>query len=603
MSTHPVEILIKNIKTDPLYYPRFQPDLERIKEFVEAMECGEHFPPIKVAKDEAKGFYMLLDGKHRLEAKKLRGEEKIAVDVFPIQKAHWLMAAARFNSKSSKPLQPDEIKQIIIGSWHNGIKDTDEIAREMGRTVRYVEMVLKPIRDEERNKREEKILDLHQQGMSQRQIASEIGLSLCCINITLKSNEENNNESILNPNEDIPGTPDEVPGVDQVFYKRNDFVFRTPCENNNINILNGIPEKSSQDSEKSTPINPMKGEPDEGFNDETFLNPNEDISGAIFESHGTPDEDNHIDELNIPPEKSGLDCELTSPINSTERQLDTPSATDKVFPKRSNFVLETLDENYHINELDIQTQKSAPDCEIIHCQNSIQTSLPPSNSGPYNNTDHTQKTTRYPSYLDQIDFYRELPVQSQHAIRVMELAKKYKMDIIDMVKEIDEPVIWIRKVLVAAMALSLMRGDKLDDASSVETLIGISFDIARCIQSALPFQTMLCPISPDMEQWAKDNLSPKDLDLILSLVEVNKNDLPHLLKGETPPKKTNCFKALPDCYKDQLQTSIAVLRELRDHAKNKRFNGDSAKQLLSHLNKNVMVINEIVDGLREGKLL
>ncbi|MFZ2632168.1 MAG: hypothetical protein WA017_04670, partial [Desulfosalsimonadaceae bacterium] len=63
MSTHPVEILIKNIKTDPLYYPRFQPDLERIKEFVEAMECGEHFPPIKVAKDETKGFYMLLDGK------------------------------------------------------------------------------------------------------------------------------------------------------------------------------------------------------------------------------------------------------------------------------------------------------------------------------------------------------------------------------------------------------------------------------------------------------------------------------------------------------------------------------------------------------------
>ena len=348
-----------------------------------------------------------------------------------------------------------------------------------------------------------------------------------------------------------------------MFSKRSDFVLRTPNEDYNISSLNSSPEKSGQNCERPAPINSMERELDEDGNNESILNPTKDI-------FGTPDE--------LPE-------------------------VDQVFAKRTEFVLRTPCESNHINMLDTFPRKSDPNCETATPKNSIQTGPPPADNKPHNDPGPTQKTTRYPSYLDQIDFYRELPVQSQHAIRAMELAKKYKMDIIDMVKEIDEPVIWIKKVLVAAMALSLMRGDKLDDASSVETLLGINFNTARCIQSALPFQIMLCPISPDMEQWAKDNLASNDLDLILRLVDVNKSDLPHLLKGETPPKKTNCFKELPDCYKDQLQTNIAVLRELRDHARNKRFIGDSAKQLLVHLNKNVTVINEIFDGLREKKSL
>jgi hypothetical protein len=120
----------------------------------------------------------------------------------------------------------------------------------------------------------------------------------------------------------------------------------------------------------------------------------------------------------------------------------------------------------------------------------------------------------------------------------------------------------------------------------------------------LPFHNMLCPVVPEMEQWIKDNLSSQDLDVILELVDVKKKDLPYLLKGEKPPEpKRNCFEQLPDAYKKQLQAYITVLREIRDHAKNKRFNQDSAKQLMVHLNKNVTVINEIFDGLREDRLV
>jgi hypothetical protein len=186
----------------------------------------------------------------------------------------------------------------------------------------------------------------------------------------------------------------------------------------------------------------------------------------------------------------------------------------------------------------------------------------------------------------------------------MELAKQYKVNILDIAKEIGEPPLWTKKVLVSAIALSLMNGERLSDISSVETMIGIDFNTAEAIQALLPFQSMLCPVAPEMEQWMKDNLSSQDLDMILELVDVKENDLPYLLKGETPPAlKKNRFEELPASYKEQLQAYIALLRELRDHAKNKRFNQDSAKQLLVHLNKNVTVINEIVQGLREDKLL
>jgi len=217
--------------------------------------------------------------------------------------------------------------------------------------------------------------------------------------------------------------------------------------------------------------------------------------------------------------------------------------------------------------------------------------------------DPALKTTRYPSYLDQIEFYNALPVKNQHAIRAMELAKKYKIDIVSIAKELNEPEPWIRKVLLAAITLSLMKGDQITDASKVVTIIGIAFDTARCLQAALLYHTMLCPVSPDMEQWMRDNLLDKELDLILKLVTAKKKDLIHLLKGEAPPPKANCFETLPDIYKDRLQDGLAMFHEILDDVRNHRFNRASAKQLLVYLNKILTMMNEIEDLLHEQGLL
>jgi hypothetical protein len=624
MSTHPVEILISKILIKPEYYPRFQTDPERIKEFVEIMECGGTFPPVKLAKDEATGFYVLLDGKHRIEAYKLRGVDKIFAFILPVKKEHWLMTAARFNSKSSKPLTPEEIKQIIIQSWENGIKDTDEIAREMGCTVRYIEKILKPIRDEERNKREEKILELRQQGKAQRAIASEVGLALSAINKTLKShddaksetspesnevfsgmhsafhepNDENFNSNLAHPGNDEDDNNDffneqikhsqephvEKPDNTLVFSKRTQFVLRTLGETDKNNLLNNSTEESGSDVASPTPISTLP------LNDKTESDTGQ-IEHIIKESKEFCE-----DGKNDPPQISdpqGSDNILNTDLCQKSNRLIS-GVPDKSYDSEKEKTIglqKILPEKQKSNGDNFPTATPIEKNPILGVANSP--ALPA----------QEEKYTPYPSYLDQIAFYREIPVQGQQVMRAMELAKKYKLDIIDIVDEINKPPQWIKKVLVAAIALSLMNGKKLDNASRVETLLRIDFNIARYIQNALPFHRMLCPIAPEMEHWFKDNLTATDLDLIAALSKADKRDLPYFLKGETPPPKTPCFKQLPGSYKEHFQTSAGVLNEIREHARNKMFNHDSAKELLIHLNINQTAMNEIFDALREGIML
>ncbi|MEZ4578596.1 MAG: ParB/RepB/Spo0J family partition protein [Desulfobacterales bacterium] len=151
-------ISIEKIDIDKKFYPRFQTDKQRVREFVQAMEYGEFFEPIKVVYDKKTGRYILLDGRHRIEARIIRGETKIEVYILDIPEEHVLLNAARLNDKSPKPLTPDEIKHVIISAWRNGVKDTDDIAKELGRSQRWIEMILKPVRDEERKKQKYKIL-------------------------------------------------------------------------------------------------------------------------------------------------------------------------------------------------------------------------------------------------------------------------------------------------------------------------------------------------------------------------------------------------------------------------------------------------------------
>jgi len=543
-------ISIEKINIDKKFYPRFHTDKQRVREFVHAMEYGEFFEPVKVVFDKKTGLYILLDGKHRMEARKIRGETEIEVYILDIPEEHVLLNAARLNDKSSKPLTPDEIKHVIISAWRNGVKDIDIIAHEIGRTPRYVNMLLKPVREKKREKLKEKIIGLYQQGMTQREIASKIGMSLGRTNEIIKSiNGCNNIKSRKSNTNDYDDISEK--NSSPMFGKGNDFLFRTSNKNNHIDKL------------------------------ETILN------------EATP---NFIQEISKEPLKPELESKQNS--DSAQNQIGfvpaeskTSPEANKVFSKRNDFVSRTPDKKNNISLIsDTPTKKLS--------QPMPESSPSTEDSSPTEETSSAQKSP-YPTYLDQIDLYNELPEKCQHAMRAMELAKHYKLDVIDIFKEIKEPVIWTRKVLVAAIALSLMKGGYMEDASHVETELGIGFDVARTIQDALPFNTMLCPVAPEMAQWLEDNISVKDLEVIAALTGEKEEDLPYLIRKEKPPSKKRHFEKLPDEYKDHLKANVLVLRELRTHTRNHMFRGDSAKQLVGHLNKNVTVMNEIFETLHK----
>ena len=71
------EILLKNIVVDNDLYPRFNHSWQVAYDYSEAMKIGAEFPNIVVA--EHSGVYILVDGKHRIEAYKvLKGKEKFS---------------------------------------------------------------------------------------------------------------------------------------------------------------------------------------------------------------------------------------------------------------------------------------------------------------------------------------------------------------------------------------------------------------------------------------------------------------------------------------------------------------------------------------------
>ena len=199
-----LNVSLNKITQDQGIYPRFNTDYVRVYLFTELMEIGEKFPPVKVVRNG--DFYVLLDGNHRLEASKRLCKEKIAADVFDIPERLWRLAAARFNGKSSMPLKGDELKRVIENAWTiDKIRDTYEIAKELGCSDRYVRKVLKPIRDQERKELENKIRRMGDKGVSKKEAADKLDLSRATLyRIEKKSTNSQNETAPMFQNGTVP---------------------------------------------------------------------------------------------------------------------------------------------------------------------------------------------------------------------------------------------------------------------------------------------------------------------------------------------------------------------------------------------------------------
>jgi len=176
----PVEVSVNKVVEVPGLYPRFHSDNKRIEHFYELMRFGQEFPPIYVKKDNSKRHiqYILVGGKHRLEATRRFGKQKIKAFLVNEEDQYLLLLAARLNEKSSKPQTAEELRQVIRNTWEvYGVRDVHKIAEKIEHPIDYVRRVLKPLRDAEKKALKKKVANLKEQKLSERQIAKQLSIS------------------------------------------------------------------------------------------------------------------------------------------------------------------------------------------------------------------------------------------------------------------------------------------------------------------------------------------------------------------------------------------------------------------------------------------
>jgi hypothetical protein len=185
-----LNIAIKKVVQDQGIYPRFNTDIERIRLFAELLDCDTRFPPIKVVREN--GFFVLLDGQHRLEAHRQAGKERIPCEVWKIKKEHRRLAAARFNHMSSKPLTAKELQKTIRDAWEiDEIREANEIATHLNCSVRYVRRVLQSVRQREKEKVKKEIVKLSREGVSVRDIGKTLQIAKSTVSDTVNTVSEN----------------------------------------------------------------------------------------------------------------------------------------------------------------------------------------------------------------------------------------------------------------------------------------------------------------------------------------------------------------------------------------------------------------------------
>jgi len=103
---------IKQIVFDEDLYPRTHTAWQTIYDYQQSMRTGSIFPLITVAK--YRNQYVLVDGKHRLEAMRLNKEEVIKAEILiGLTKKQIYIEAVKLNSQHGRPLNVTEKVEII----------------------------------------------------------------------------------------------------------------------------------------------------------------------------------------------------------------------------------------------------------------------------------------------------------------------------------------------------------------------------------------------------------------------------------------------------------------------------------------------------------
>ena len=162
---------IKDIIVDESLYPREGINWDSVKEYTECMKLGDVFPDIFIGKWQGKNY--LLDGRHRLEAKKLLDEEYINCDIKInfIDKSDMLLAAIRANMvHGTRMTRGDRLKSaLLLRDLNCDLDDVQKVTKLTAKELSFVKagiqnkliLQMRPhnIREKVREKENQKIMN------------------------------------------------------------------------------------------------------------------------------------------------------------------------------------------------------------------------------------------------------------------------------------------------------------------------------------------------------------------------------------------------------------------------------------------------------------
>lgn len=123
-------LAIKDVKFDKEVYPRVIVDWITSSRYFNALKSGAKFPPITVA--QLDGIYILVDGAHRLQARKGLKETHVQCEILTgLTKKEIYLEAVKRNTEHGRQLSTQEITNVVLTleMWNMSKEQISEIVR------------------------------------------------------------------------------------------------------------------------------------------------------------------------------------------------------------------------------------------------------------------------------------------------------------------------------------------------------------------------------------------------------------------------------------------------------------------------------------------
>ena len=174
--TKPVSLSV--IRTDGGTQMRSSLDESVIRDYADQMAAGDVFPPVMLFQDE--GAYWLADGFHRVAAAQQNDMSSIGATV----QAGGLIDAIRYalsaNATNGKQRSREDMRRAYeVAVQHDMVPPTDSeaVSKLLRCSVRWARELTSNARAEETARRNARIEALAQEGHSQHEIASSVGMT------------------------------------------------------------------------------------------------------------------------------------------------------------------------------------------------------------------------------------------------------------------------------------------------------------------------------------------------------------------------------------------------------------------------------------------